>query len=392
MVSPKRQRILDISVVMVILIVGWVYTFGIDQVLDIGLYDESDYLHGGLLIPDKFPAAQDAPVYALWYFVLSFFQPDAVQLYFLNYKLMTILPPILLFLTLRAYTVSRILSLVLSVGFLFSTANFPTWPKVGHFAVLVLFSGFLLSSIFQNRTLQTSALVVSVLFLSYVRPEYFLAFIGLCVVLVLVNVRAARFTRSLKSTIPSLLAMLSCVVIILWFGVPTASGNRSMVAFGQSYACNWVRWHNDERNPWTNYTTVVKSDFGDADSFFEALATNPWAVVHHIVHNTMSCPYTVKSMVSTTFPSCYPARIGFRLGILVLAVVGTALIRRKGLTALRKRLAENWAFLWFRLGLLAIILVPGAISVVLIAPRAHYLYLNSCTIVYPRTGSVTRDG
>ena len=92
-ISPAREHILDFAVLMIILLVGWVYTFEIESVLDIALYDETSYLYRGLLIPNGFPSAEAAPLYALWYYLLSLLQHDAIDLYFLNYKLMTVLPP-----------------------------------------------------------------------------------------------------------------------------------------------------------------------------------------------------------------------------------------------------------------------------------------------------------
>ena len=48
-IAPVREQILDFVVLMIIFLAGWVYTFEIESVLDIGLYDESSYLHRGLL-------------------------------------------------------------------------------------------------------------------------------------------------------------------------------------------------------------------------------------------------------------------------------------------------------------------------------------------------------
>lgn len=64
-ISPTREHILDFAVLTIILLVGWVYTFEIESVLDIGLYDETSYLYRGLLIPNGIPSAQLAPLYAL---------------------------------------------------------------------------------------------------------------------------------------------------------------------------------------------------------------------------------------------------------------------------------------------------------------------------------------
>jgi hypothetical protein len=381
-ISPIPQLVLDLAVVLIILLVGWVYTHGIEQTIDIGLYDESVYLYRGLHIPDGFPSAQNAPLYALWYYILSFLEPDSLQLYFFNYKLMTVLPPLMLFVTLRTYNVSRILSFVVSSGFLFSFANFPTWPKVSHFALVVLLCGFALSSFVRDRRLQACALVIAALLASYVRPEYFLTFICLGVVLVFVTLVALRSTRSLRSAIPLIVTLIPGLIFILWLGLPMEEGNRGMVAFGQHYARNWVSWHNDERNPWTNWETIVTGDFGDIDSPREALLSNPSAVARHIVHNLRSCPGELKTMFVSTLPSSRPADIALPLGMLVMVAAGMAHVRRHRIAALRDRLAENWMCLRFRVVLFLIVLLPVAVSVLLIAPRRHHLYLLGALLAF----------
>ena len=382
-VSPILQHILDASVVLIILLVGWVYTHGIEQVLDIGLYDESDYLHRGILIPSSgFPHAQSAPLYSLWYYTLSFAQPDTIQLYFLNYKLMTVLPPLVLFIVLRAYSVSRIVSFVLSLGFLFSSANFPTWPKVSHFAVVVLLCGFFLFSFFRDQRLQTCALVTAALLASYIRPECFLTFICLSVVLVVVTFVRLRLTRSLRSTIPLLVTLIPLLILVFWLGPPMGSGNRSMAAFSQHYARNWTSWHNDERNPWTNWDTIVANDFGDAESPREALLTNPLAVTRHIAHNVRTLPSELERMFGSTYPHNWNANVALKLGILMILAAGVPYLRKDVIRTAVGRLVVNCKHAWFPALCLLVVLLPVAVSILLIAPRRHYLYIFGVMLVF----------
>ena len=92
----------DAFVILVLLAVGWKYTRGLESVLDIGLYDESNYLHSGHSLLDiGFPSPGAAPLYAVWYFLLSKLQSDRVELYYLNYRVLTILVPIALYLLFR---------------------------------------------------------------------------------------------------------------------------------------------------------------------------------------------------------------------------------------------------------------------------------------------------
>ena len=114
----------------------------------------------------------------------------------------------MLFITLRAWSVSRVLSLFLSFAFLFSYANFPTWPKVSHFAMLVLLSGFFLSSFVRNRILQTAALVITTFLTSYVRSELFLAFVCTAILLAFFTILDFRRTHFSRVATPLLVILL----------------------------------------------------------------------------------------------------------------------------------------------------------------------------------------
>jgi hypothetical protein len=70
-------------------------------------------------------------------------------------------------------------------------------------------------------------------------------------------------------------------------------GDRSMVAFGQHYSLNWVRWNNDERNPMTNWEAIVKNDFGDADSVFSAIISNPYVFSRHLLAKETLINYNI---------------------------------------------------------------------------------------------------
>ena len=44
----ESRRMVDGLLIVLILLVGYIYTSGVFQLLDIGLYDESYYLYAGL--------------------------------------------------------------------------------------------------------------------------------------------------------------------------------------------------------------------------------------------------------------------------------------------------------------------------------------------------------
>lgn len=148
-----------------------------------------------------------------------------------------------------------------------------------------------------------------------------------------------------------------------------------MVAFGQHYAVNWVRWEGDPRNPWTNWEAICANDFGNASSPSQAFFANPLAVVHHMFQNLSNFPRGVASMYGRSYPGNRPARIALAFGITLLTAAALARIRRGALSVLRKRIRDNLRSGWLALTLLFIAALPVVISILLIAPRHHYLYM-----------------
>jgi hypothetical protein len=364
----------ELMMLTVIVLIGWVYTFGIEQVLDIGLYGESSYLARGKSVPYGFLSPWDAPLYALWYYFLSLFQHDTVALYYLNAKAMTILPALLVFLFLRVNRVCPFASFVSACGVLLSAANFPTWPKVGHFALLIFLSGCVISSLLRDRKHQVLTLAMCALLSSYVLPEFFVSFVILAMIYVFIVVKAARGQSSVTPSVTLLFPFIVCVLIVLDWGVPV-SGDRSMAAFSQHYAWNWVSWHNDPRDPWTHSEEIIRGDFGDVRTPEEALISNPLAVARHIQQNLRVFPSSLTYVFGNVYPRSRPATIGLELAAAVLFFGLCLLISKESVKAFAEQIAENGRHRSFLGLLLLIILLPVILSIILIAPRTHYVLI-----------------
>src|SRR5258708_27418370 len=132
----------DGVVLLALALAGWNLTYGLQDLIDIGMFDEGLYLYHGVTLLHGLPGADAAPLYAVWYFILSLLQPDRAALYYLNYKLMTVLPVLLLYLVLRRYKVGLIPATVIAFFFLIESINLPVWPKVSHFSVILILASF----------------------------------------------------------------------------------------------------------------------------------------------------------------------------------------------------------------------------------------------------------
>ncbi|WP_333691717.1 hypothetical protein, partial [Chloroflexus sp.] len=143
----------NLFAIIIIIASGLAYTTGLESVVDIGLYDETYYLHIGLqTLTEGLPHPTNGPLYAVWYLILSLIQPDRIALYYMNYKLSLILTPAIIYGLLRANSVPRSICLALSLFTLVSTANSATWPRISHFALLLILVTLLLVGQSQKLT------------------------------------------------------------------------------------------------------------------------------------------------------------------------------------------------------------------------------------------------
>jgi len=110
-------------------VLGFIFTKDIELWIDIGIGDEAKYLGDGANFLRAKADPSWGPLYSLWYYFLYLFSGDSINLYYLNYRLMTILPCIALYLFLLKIKVTPTLSFYFSFALLISVINLPTWPN-----------------------------------------------------------------------------------------------------------------------------------------------------------------------------------------------------------------------------------------------------------------------
>src|SRR5215207_7444138 len=156
--------------ILFLLLAGLKFTYRLPSILDIDLSDEGAYLYRGVkLVQDGVPLAENAPLYSAWYYVLSLLQPDRIALYYLNYKALTVLPPILVFLLLRRYGLSTLASVIISGLFLISAANLPVLPKPSHFALIIILLSPIAATYTKHDTSAILLMSIGTLLCSYAR-------------------------------------------------------------------------------------------------------------------------------------------------------------------------------------------------------------------------------
>lgn len=360
MLQKLNSRKADLLIILIILLAGLKLTFMLEAGLDISLYDEASYLYWGIRIPvEGLPRTDYAPLYAIWYFIISLIEPNRVNLFYLNIKLMTILPPVLVYILLRKNRVSIPVSSTVSWFFLLSRANAYTWPKVSHFALLVILVILILVT---RRSLLWTSLYASLgaLVVSYIRPEFFMAYL----LSLLLFILTAAFGKQEKIRLPSLLWYLLVTIMILGvFGLPV-SEDRSIIAFGQHFSRNWVSWTGSDLSPWTNWREIVAQNFGTADTVLSAFTNNPSIFLKHISYNLLEFIQNASKLI---LPPFFP-KGKISLFIAALSIIGLCIAKR---STIWNNFREYKYIIFF----MGIYILPGLVSTIIIQPRDHYLLL-----------------
>ena len=371
-VKVFRRFLPDGLGVLIVALVSWNFTFALEQVLDIALYDESVYLwRGAELATNGFPDAVNAPLYAVWYYILGLFQPDRAELYYLNYKVLNLLPALLFYVFCRTHRVNMLVALLGACLVVTCRGNLQTWPKVSHCAICIILSGLILASCFRRAPLVFGCLGLVSFAVSYTRPEYF----PVSIALVVMSVFADRQTRHKRDYV-----MLAAVLTVAGFslamlGLPVDQGTgRSFVAFRQHFSLIWVAWKGSSLNPWTDSGQIIDDCFGDAGSALQCFRANPVLVLKHILYNLAGLPGAVLNLF--LYPSRHWAegvRYSKQLSCHLLALLAFIVIAVR-----RSSVCRLWAS-WHCCSCLviggSIMLIPPLVSSLFVYPRDHYLLL-----------------
>ncbi len=354
-------------------LLAWFFFAGLEKTLDIALYDESSYLSSGFQLGTSgFPAAAYAPLYSLWYYVLSLFVADPIDLFFINHKLLGILPPVLVYIVLRRKKISSPASLIASLILLISYANTNGGLQVTHFALIVILGVFILSSYVDSGVWIYSISAVGALIAAFIRPEFFLAYIVFLFFLATEFFFDRRNTNYEKLIAPGLVAACSFLFLYI-LGFPL-SGSRSFIAFGQHFSLNWISWNTCALDPWRDWEKIVFQNFGNVTTIPEALLANPMLLLKHIASNILNFLSHAPTYISPGVFFGYPL---FRRLALALPFIAFGFFYFFNPALIKNNMRDFKIFM-----LLSIIFfLPGLSSAIVIYPEVHY-FVIPVTIVF----------
>jgi hypothetical protein len=322
---------------------------------DIEFNDESGYLWAGLnFFHSGPPAAENSPLYALWYWLESCFIGDPVILYQANWGILLFATLIMFLAALRTAGVSIIgIGLVLSYA---SVAYYSdVWPYVTALssALALLAATVSLRAGSPARAYSVAAAVLAVAV--FVRPELLLSFLFLLAV-------AGYFAYREREEWSLILPVIVLGTLWVTFGAPFGGG-RSMLAFGQHYAMNVAQARHLDIDFWNNWQQFVRADFGEASTPLHALVANPRAFLWHLTMNANNLLRAPFILIAPLPPLGIAARIAAGAFVAILLAVGAI---RGVVHAKRDEKGRRLVIM------LVALFVPCLISALLIAPRLHY--------------------
>jgi len=365
----------DIILLILLLCIGIKYMHNVELFLDIHLKDETLYLNNGVhLLRLGLPNSQWAPFYSIWYYFLSLIQADTINIYFLNLKVLTIALPIILCILLRIRGVSR--PITYSIGFfsLVSSGNILVNPKVSHFAILVIIGSLISFSVIKKESIRWYIIILGALLASYVRPELFLAFILLSILVLYKIIKTHTLLKDIKVIS---FFVLSIIIIIMTLGIPLADGGRSLGAFSQHFSLNWVRWNHSKLNPWTDAHEIVNKNFGNINSLYEAIFSKPELFFKHILSNTSILYQEFQNLINYTVFTRDSYRFentGFSIliFIIILSTIVNFYRSKKSILGTAKSNFYKNRYLFI---ISLIYIIPVIASALIIYPRQHYLLM-----------------
>ena len=344
------------------------YMSNIREVMDLTLYDEASQLRDGLNIRRNIlPSAQASPIYSIWYAFLSFFIPNTIDIYYVNWLFLTIALPVVVYLLLVELKLNPAISYTISMIFLYSGFNYPLWPKTNNFGLFIIItSALILKKINPSKIKHSVDFYIFLFFIgSFLRPEFLVS----GVLYILLNLNNLR----IRPTFERLLYFIIAFSFISLFGFPF--GNRLTGAFGQHFVVNYVENNNLDIIAWDSYNSIISQVFEGGDNLFEYMLINPQAFFGHMIFNAKRIPVSFLSYFKPFNEETYYVAIT----TFYLFLIFTFLIFYYKKNIFKKLGSETSikTFLQNNINKVLIsIITPYLITAVLIYPRGHYfLYI-----------------
>lgn len=368
-----------------IIALGLIMMRDIMSYMDILLADETFYLAGGIDFLKKIPKGW-GPSYSAWYKILHFIQPDPIRLHYLNYKILAIGLPVLIFIALKRYKVPALLAWLSGVLFLFSDLNSISWPRISHFVAASVLAAAIISTFLKTTYLRLLFFSFVALMVSYARPEASISFV-LIFFWTVGYMLYKKFRLTKVDYVFTLLAIPVFAVFMMKMGIPmvkarganphfTMNYTRQVTAYAQHFNINYMDW-NDIPNDFPIYwDEVFKEHYTYHPSLITTLKSNIPVTVRHFGTNIGKYFKFSFDYMSGVFLPDKILYFPLWLKGAVFALWMAALIYFATWQGYFRRI---WAYLkenYFIFIILFFLALPSMISCIMLYPRDHYLMIQ----------------
>jgi hypothetical protein len=367
--------------VFIIAIIGWYFTKDLFQFMDVLFWDEANYMQSGLKITEKFNHSW-GPAYAIWYKMISLFESDIIKLYYLNFRLMTILPAIALFVFLAVSNIRVWVSFSLGLFFVFANVNLPIWPKVSHYCIFVFVTGLILAKYIPSKLVKIAFISLFALNISYARPEFFLTYLAI-LGLWFIALFFKEF-RDKKSI------LISFVLIGFGIGIQSIMGNplfnfqgdRSALAFAQHFMLNYFEWNHIDQDFWITWMSYYQNLFGDVTSIKAAYQTNPRLFHLHFLTNFQNYFIQAFELYSDAMLPEKIIQIPQIGRVIILSLGGIIMIVVSTSSKYINVVANGFKKNTLSIIILLLLMAPTLISCFVIYPRTHYMVFHYIPLIF----------
>lgn len=257
--------------------------YGFQHYLDISFFDESEYIRKGVQLRQHI-FNDWGPSYNLWYFFLFQLTKDATTVFYLNYAILIISVPSILFLLLVRFKIQRSLALLMCLSLLMHPILLNSFTYVSHFCLLIILLGFLISTYAKHDESKFIIILTALYVCMYARQEFLLPLITVFISWIVFVLRQKKIRPDYSYL------LFICIVFSLYFifgfiSFKAQGIDRSYFAFMQHFAANYMFW---TKKPISIDEFKQLDIFNGANTMFQCLINNPLVFLKHIGTNILN--------------------------------------------------------------------------------------------------------
>jgi len=385
--SLKKKQDLYITLLgsAIIVILGLVMMRNISDYLDILLADETFYLAGGMNFLNKVPKGW-GPSYSAWYKVLHFVQPDPIKLHYLNFKVLAIGLPVLIFIALKRFKVPAMLAFLSGVLFMFSDINSVSWPRISHFVAASVLAAVIISTFLKTTYLKLLFFMFVALLVSYARPESSISFVLMFFWTIgYILYKKLRLTK--PDYIMTLVAIPVLAIFMMKMGIPMVKAKganphfnlnytRQVTAYAQHFNINYMDWNDIPNDFPIFWDDIFKENYTYDPSLIKTLKSNVPITVKHFKTNFVNYfKFSFDYIGGVFLPDkilYFPLWLkGVVFGVFMILMIYFATMQGY-IGRIRDYLKEHYMIYI----ILFIMALPSMISCIMLYPRDHYLMIQ----------------